>query len=140
MSGLVKFRIGGIVAALVGLTLLWGCGRADWTLRVRNDTAKEWLVRSQFSAEYPDLFQVRRIAPHAEGGASFWDGDRDFDIEFLDIDCSVVGVFAPDSGTAYSVRGIAGLDATISEFDPSIDNRNNPDISIVTNCGGSVFQ
>jgi hypothetical protein len=132
-----------LVARLVllplSLTVATGCLAVafDYTLVIRNDTDQSWYLRYIADPAKPNV-SVDLIEPGANTYAASWIGAKDTQVELLNANCSVVGIFQSADETNYSVAGTDGISATVRPYNVFSDAGNPLGVSATRDCGGWV--
>jgi hypothetical protein len=121
-----------------GALVLSGCGYpGDHQLTIRNTSSQDWLVRVRTGDTGPgDRHWVTVVHPGADGLAFRWWGSADEPIQLLDEDCSVIGVFEMQTDGLYRVKGVDGVEATITAGGRSLFQRTDPLLEATTQCNG----
>lgn len=133
-----------LAAIGVGLPLIAsaavGCvaGGLDFTLVIRNDTQQTWLLRYTPDQRDPGLQHVEQVDPGANTYAASWVGAKDRQVELLDLNCTVMGIFQSPDGTNYSVPGVEGMSATVRPYSVLSDAGNPLGVASSRDCGGWV--
>lgn len=125
----------GVLGLLVLLASAYGCSSADQQLYIRNNTEEAWLVRVN-AGDGSNRQYVRFVQPHVEGLTFSWIATAETQIELLDEDCSVVGLFEATDEETVRVPGIEDIDGTIEPYRWN-SQWNVPGIQVTSVCGGS---
>lgn len=114
----------------------------DFQFRVQNETDRAWLMRVVIGGAYGDQVGVARVGAGQSGVAFAWYGESDRQIELLEGNCDVVGVFAEAAPGVYTVEGVDSLSGIIEAVPPGVETfpSGPPDIEPVESCGGLVLR
>jgi hypothetical protein len=111
-----------------------GCNPVNQAVWIRNDSGRDWLVRVPgYFADGAPL--VVSVLDGAYGTVYLLPRDQTVTMELLELDCTVIGPFAPVGNAEYQVQDIAGPTVTVVQ---RAGRSNVPEIEEVAACGGHL--
>lgn len=97
-----------LLAIVLAITFLAGCGRTDWTLAVGNDDRDEYVVRLTGAISRDTV-----VPPKSGGFVARLPGAFDGQIQVLDAACAVIHTFTSPPGVGDALL-LIDLNGTVS--------------------------
>ena len=129
--------LGRLAASLVPAALLLaGCANSDTSLYVANHTGKALYL----AVEQGDGMRfVAKVADGADGLALSWEGGVNVPVSVLDLSCTVVGTFGPQSDGTFAVAAVPSLTAKIESHGTGLFDRLSDAVAYTDECGGEFY-
>ncbi len=116
--------------------MLAGCANSDTSLYVSNHTGKTLYL----AVEQSDGMRfVAKVADSADGLALFWEGGVSVPVSVLDLSCTVLGTFEPQSDGTFVVAAVPSLTAKIQSQRKGLFEPLSDAVALTYDCGGEFY-
>lgn len=112
-----------LLATVLAITCLTGCGRSDWTLAVGNDHRDEYVIRLTGAISRDTV-----VPPKSGGFVARLPGAFEGQIQVLDAACAIIHTFTtpPRVGDALLLIDLNGAVSLGRDDDPTLEGEGLP--------------